>query len=98
VLDVLAVLVVDVRHERVVAVRFLPCDLLVEGPLRVSLVGLRVRKGEGAAWAVVSLIEGLRTVKWEVLARKATSQSRLSSGLQVISSLVASGSLRSWQH
>jgi hypothetical protein len=59
VLDVLGVLVVDVRHERVVAVRLLTRDLLVEGPLRVRLVGLRVRKGEGAAWAVVSLIEGL---------------------------------------
>ena len=55
---VLVVLVVDVGHEGV-ALRLLPCDLLVEGSLGVRLVGLRVSHGDGAARAVVPLVEGL---------------------------------------
>lgn len=96
VLDVLRVLLVDVRHERV-ALRFLSRDLLVEGSI-LRLVSLRVRQRQGTAWAVVALVESLRTVEGEVLAWEATSQSRLSSGLQVVSSLISSSRLRSGEH
>jgi hypothetical protein len=57
-MDVLVVLMVDVGHEGV-ALRLLPCDLLVEGSLGVRLVGLWISQGDGAAWAVVPLVEGL---------------------------------------
>ena len=57
-MDVLVVLMVDVGHEGV-ALRLLPCDLLVEGSLGVRLVGLRISQGDGAARAVVPLVEGL---------------------------------------
>ncbi len=96
-LNVLIILVVDVWHERI-ALRFLASDLLVERSLWISLINLRVGKRNCTTRTVMSLIECLRAIKREVLARKSTSQSWLASRFQIISSLVTSSCLRSWQH